>query len=29
LIEDDESNELAEELDLLKHMNIVITKVIV
>jgi len=29
LIEDDEGNELAEELDLLKHMNIVITKVIV
>ena len=29
LIEDDEGNELAKELDLLKHMNIVITKVIV
>ncbi|PTV96201.1 HD-GYP domain-containing protein (c-di-GMP phosphodiesterase class II) [Halanaerobium saccharolyticum] len=29
LIEDDEGNELDKELDLLKHMNIVITKVIV
>ena len=29
LIEDDEGNELDQELDLLKHMNIVITKVIV
>ncbi|RCW56214.1 MULTISPECIES: HD-GYP domain-containing protein [Halanaerobium] len=29
LIEDDEGNELDRELDLLKHMNIVITKVIV
>ncbi|MFW5686673.1 MAG: HD-GYP domain-containing protein, partial [Halanaerobium sp.] len=29
MIEDDEGNEIDEELDLLKHMNIVITKVIV